>query len=330
MKQNKQIERLLNVQRDVNFSGVIFIKEYDGVFEQAFGYANQAEQIRNNPSTRFGIASGAKVFTSAAICRLVEEGKLSFNTRLQQCVDISFPHFHEDITIHHLLTHTSGIPDYFDEEMMDDFSALWDEKPMYSMREGKDFLPMFQHEPMKFHPGERFHYNNAGYIVLGQIVEAVSGRPFDRFVEEEIFQKVGMDKSGYFQLDQLPEQTAHGYIESNQTNQYCIPIKGGADGGVFVTVTDVEMFWRSVDKAELFSEKMTEQFLRPRVHVNDTVFYSYSGYTIEREDSSRKHLLVGYDPGVCFRASFEPSCSRVVVVCSNQSEGADEMIEAIG
>ncbi|WP_255357848.1 serine hydrolase [Geomicrobium sp. JCM 19037] len=166
---------------------------------------------------------------------------------------------------------------------------------MYSMREGKDFLPMFQHEPMKFHPGERFHYNNAGYIVLGQIVEAVSGRPFDRFVEEEIFQKVGMDKSGYFQLDQLPEQTAHGYIESNQTNQYCIPIKGGADGGVFVTVTDVEMFWRSVDKAELFSEKMTEQFLRPRVHVNDTVFYSYSGYTIEREDSSRKHLLVGYD-----------------------------------
>jgi CubicO group peptidase (beta-lactamase class C family) len=82
------------------------------------------------------------------------------------------------VTIQHLLTHTSGIPDYFDEEVMDDFEELWQNNPMYHVKELKDFLPMFLDEVMMFQPGERFHYNNSGYILLELIVEELTGLEF--------------------------------------------------------------------------------------------------------------------------------------------------------
>ena len=79
------------------------------------------------------MASGCKIFTAVAICQLVEKGVLTFDTCLKECLEDSFPNFYEGITIHHLLTHTSGIPDYFDEEEMDDFEDLWKDTPMYSI-----------------------------------------------------------------------------------------------------------------------------------------------------------------------------------------------------
>src|SRR5690606_12546631 len=101
-------------------------------------------------------------------------------------------------------------------------------------------------ESMKFAPGERFQYNNAGFIVLGLIVEKATGQAFTDFVEENIFSRAGMGKSGYFRLDRLPKEAAFGYIEEEnswRTNQYAIPVKGGPDGGAFVTAGDMAAFW---------------------------------------------------------------------------------------
>lgn len=181
--------------------------------ENSYGYANRSELIENKTDTRFGIASGCKLFTSIAICQLVEEGKLSFETKLEDCLNVTFPNFDKDITIHHLLTHTAGIPDYFDEEVMDDFEELWVRNPMYLIRTLKDFLPLFQNQPMKLKVGERFHYNNAGYILLGLIVEQVSKLPFTDYVEKNIYKKAGMVNSGYYEFDSLPQNTALGYID---------------------------------------------------------------------------------------------------------------------
>ncbi|TMY74019.1 class A beta-lactamase-related serine hydrolase, partial [Klebsiella pneumoniae] len=152
----------------------------------------------------------------------------------------------EQCTIHHLLTHTAGIPDYFDEEVMHDFEELWRETPMYQIRNLKDFLPLFQHRPMKFDVGARFGYNNAGYILLGLIVEAVTQQGFAEYVQENIFNKVGMSRSGYFEFDALPTNTAQGYVDFSdgtwKTNIYSLPAKGGSDGGAFVTVNDMVKF----------------------------------------------------------------------------------------
>lgn len=173
----KNLEEVIEeLQSKVDFSGAVMLQNGDGHAETAsFGYANRADLLKNNLETRFGIASGCKLFTAIAICQLVEEGRLTYNTRLKDCLDIEFPSFSEGITIHHLLTHTSGIPDYFDEDIMDDFEELWIKRPMYHIRSLKDFLPMFQNEQMKFSPGESFYYNNAGYILLGLIVEQAPG-----------------------------------------------------------------------------------------------------------------------------------------------------------
>lgn len=190
---------------EVGFSGAILVrKNGEVIHESAYGYANRSDQLINTVHTRFGIASGCKLFTAISIGILVDEGKITFDTRLSDCLDIPFSNFSDEITIHHLLSHTSGIPDYFDESVMDDFEELWKTRPMYSMRELKDFLPMFQHRDMMFQPGSQFHYNNAGFIVLGLVIEQLAGMSFTDFVEQKVFARAGMKDSGYFSLDQLP------------------------------------------------------------------------------------------------------------------------------
>nr|WP_286184964.1 serine hydrolase domain-containing protein [Bacillus sp. SD075] len=160
------------------------------------------------------------------------------DSKLKDCLSIVFPDFHQNVTIHHLLTHTSDIPDYFDEEVMNDFEQIWQKKPMCHMENSKDFLPMFQDEVIMFEPGERFHYNNVGYILLGLIVEELTGNKFSEYIVNNIFRPCEMKDSGYFSMDQLPENTALGYIDEEngawRTNVYFLLIKGGADGGAYI------------------------------------------------------------------------------------------------
>jgi CubicO group peptidase (beta-lactamase class C family) len=239
------INSISTIQAENKFSGTVLVKKDQVVWtELSYGYANRSEQLINKSSTRYGIASGCKLFTGIAICQLVMDGKLSFDSKLSECLNVTFPNFDEDITIHQLLTHTAGIPDYFDEEVMIDFEQLWIKNPMYHIRYLEDFLPLFQDQQMKSKPDERFHYNNAGYILLGLIVEEASQLHFSHYIQENIFNIVGMEESGYFEFDALPPNTALGYIDypdgTWKSNIYSLPVKGGSDGGAYVTVRDME------------------------------------------------------------------------------------------
>src|SRR4051812_5687394 len=106
---------------DHGFSGIVSLRQKDRVlYERAAGYADRSNKIENTLETRFGVASGTKFFTALAVGKLIEAQKLSFSTRLKDCIALDFPRYSSDITIKHLLTHTSGIPDYFDEEKITD------------------------------------------------------------------------------------------------------------------------------------------------------------------------------------------------------------------
>lgn len=155
---NTNLSELVSaIQSRVNFSGSVFVEDKDKVLVNInFGYANRSDQLENNSTTRFGIASGCKLFTAIAICQLVEAEKISFDSKLSDFRNIDFKNFDDKVTVHHLLSHTSGIPDYFDEDIMDDFEELWVNNPMYQIRNLKDFLPMFQNNPMKSEIGNRF------------------------------------------------------------------------------------------------------------------------------------------------------------------------------
>lgn len=317
------------------FSGSYLVAhQHEVVMERQQGYANRSERLPNRDTTRFGIASGCKLFTAIAICQLVEQGKLSFTSTLSECLTIDFPQFDPSVTVEQLLTHTSGIPDYFDESVMDDFEDLWRVRPMYHMRQSRDFLPMFQDEPMR-HDGGTFHYNNAGYIVLGLIIEQASGLMFSDYIERFVFQPAGMHDSGYFSLDALPADTALGYIDNPdgtwRTNQYSIPVKGGADGGAFVTVRDMAKLWSALLESRLLGEDMTSRLLTPHVTVNEKGGHYGYGLWIQLDANHQvfKYHVMGYDPGVSFHSGFYPASEVISVVCSNDSDGAFAVMKAI-
>ena len=153
---------------NLDFTGVIRLSQGDSViFEKAKGWANRSDRIPNDAATRLAVASGSKGFTVVAVLRLVEQGLISLDSRLSDCLAIDFPGTDPRVTVRHLLTHTSGMPYYFDEAANPDYEAVWRDRPMYRMLRPMDYLPMFQHEPQVFPPGERFAYNDAAFIVLG-------------------------------------------------------------------------------------------------------------------------------------------------------------------
>ncbi|CAG9621561.1 serine hydrolase domain-containing protein [Sutcliffiella rhizosphaerae] len=330
----KELEiSVINKVKELDFSGVVFFQNNQGpVIATASGYSNRSEEILNVVNTRFGIASGCKLFTAIGICQLVEKEKLTFESKLADLLDHKFPHFHPDITIHQLLTHTSGIPDYFDEDIMDDFEELWVEKPMYKMTNLESFLPFFQHLPMKYEPGEKFHYNNAGYILLGLIIEKVAEVPFSQYVEENVFSPAQMVDSGYFSLDRLPAKTAIGYVDEEngswRTNQYSIPVKGGSDGGAYITAPDMCKLWDALNAGKLVSLEMVEKMKTDWVHVeDDQEFYGY-GLWIEKDTNQvvTKYHVMGYDPGVSFASGYYPQSNSVVVIPSNQESGPHKLM----
>ncbi|MFO1446237.1 serine hydrolase [Bacillus sp. Bva_UNVM-123] len=327
------MSRIEEVQENIQFSGTFYAKSKEKVLTGSYGFANRSEKSDNQTNTRYSIASGCKIFTSIAICQLIEEGRISFDTKLKECLNIDFPHLDEEITIHHLLTHTSGMPDYFDEAEMNDYEELWISTPMYHIRTLKDFLPLFKNKKMKTSVGNSFHYNNSGYIVLGLIVEHISGLVFSDYVQEFIFQKAGMIDSGYFEMDELPERVALGYIQKPdggwKTNIYSLPVKSASDGGAYVTAKDMVTFWDALMNHQILTKEMTQILFIPRTKVVADIYYGYGGYMEVNEDKVVKYILMGYDPGVNFRSVYYPDSCLTIIVCSNKSDGAYEMLKAI-
>jgi CubicO group peptidase (beta-lactamase class C family) len=307
------------------FSGVVCLTRSDEVlFDGAFGLAVKSESIPNRIDTRFQMASGCKIFTSVAVCRLVEKGKLGLDTLLRDCVDVTFPEYAPEINVHHLLTHSSGITSYFEEDVNPDYEALWLDTPVYRITGPRDFLPLFREKPMKSPPGERFEYNDAGYILLGLVIECVSGVDFPAFIRENVFGPAGMSDSGYFPTDQLPGRTAYAYIRkadgSWRTNFFAVPVVGGPDGGAYTTAPDMARFWEALKGKKLLDAGMTETLLRPHIAAPEEapdMHYGY-GVWIERAgETVRKYLVEGSDPGVAMRSAVYPVEGMTLTLIGN-------------
>lgn len=319
------IDDVIGSTSGLPFSGVVLVQQRDKpLAAKAYGLANRSTQIANTLHTRFGMASGCKIFTAIAVCQLVDRQELSFETLLRDCLKDSIFQFDTGITIHQLLTHSSGMPDYFDEEWMVDYEALWRERPMYNMRRPADFLVMFQDRPMKFVPGERFGYCNAGFIVLGYLVEQVTGMPFTQYVENHIFAACGMTDSGYLAMDQLPERCAQGYIDDRsngtwRTNIYSVPIVGGPDGGAYTTAYDMEKFWGSLFANRLLEPQTTAKMLTPHLETEEhpDLCYGYGVWLRRNGQDGESYYVEGEDPGVQFVSAAYPQAGAQITMIGN-------------
>lgn len=317
------------------FSGVVLVVDRGTVrYQRALGYANRSDQLPNTLTTRFGIASGTKTFTAVAIGQLVARGLLAFDQPLAMCAGVPLPWLHPGVTLHHLLTHTSGVPDYFDEAIMDDYAALWHSVPMYRIRRSADFLPLMQDRPMQFEPRARFHYNNGGYVLLGQVVEHIAGMSLPEYMAEHLFRAADMRDSGYFATDQLPARTAYGYVDDPQgpgwrTNFFAIPIIGGGDGGAYVTAPDVIAFWRALLNHTLMPAPLTQAMLTPHAVTEEGMSYGYGLWMKQLPDGTQRYSMIGGDPGVSFRGVCYPDRDLQIVAIGNVSSGAGRIADAI-
>lgn len=315
------IEQVIN---ETHFSGVIFVKLDGNVeFENAYGYADRSNKIPNTVDTRFGIASGTKFLTALGIGKLIDSGELALTSRLCDCVNTDFPHISEDVTIDHLLTHTSGVYDYYDEELIEDVDNFRLAIPCFDLKGLKDYIPLFRDGKMKFNPGERFSYSNAGFILLGIVIEEIAGVPYIDFIQKDILELCDMSDSGFFAMDRLPERTAFGYIDEEdgwRTNIFTLPIVGSSDAGLFTTVGDMDKLWRAFFEGKILSKRLTNLFLEKAVKDKDSRFYGHGIWIHHEEGKSPIHYLIGWDAGVSFKSTC-PSKDSVITVISNTSDG---------
>jgi CubicO group peptidase (beta-lactamase class C family) len=315
------------------FSGAALITR-DGadIFAGCWGAANRADDIPIARRTRFGLASLSKTFTAVAIGRLVNSGKVDFTTAVADCLspDLRPRDLDPRVTVRHLLTHTSGIADYFEESELEiaDYAALWSESPNYGYRRPADFLPLFADLPRRAEPGAKASYNNAGFILLALVAEAVSSTPFIELVETDVLAPAGMTDSGYFALDEARPHVATGYIPRAsgawRTNVYSIPIVGGGDGGAFSTVDDLVRFFAAVDGGDLLSPETSSTMLTPHVQFREGVSYGY-GFWLLGEERTRAYGGTGADPGVDVHAMRWPELGITAVLLSNMSDGNAEL-----
>lgn len=304
------------------FSGVVAVADPEGEsFTKAYGSADRQHSIANTIETRFGIASGAKGFTALSVMSLIEEGRIGLETTARSVLGDELPMIDDTVTIEQLMAHRSGIGDYLDEDELE-VSDYAMPVPVHELATSDDYLKILDGFPMVSPPGERFAYNNGGYVVLAIIAERVSRTPFHELVEERVCRPGGLDHTGYLRSDELPGDAALGYLDAvaPRTNILHLPVLGTGDGGIYSTAADILSFWQALFDGEIVSEDAVAEMVRERSRTDDEHDRRYGlGFWL---DPDGVVALEGYDAGVSFYSDHDPRSGRTQAVISNWSEGA--------
>lgn len=233
-----EIDAYLEAYADIkHFSGTILIsREGRSPLLRSYGQANREHQVENTPTTKFRIGSVTKQFTAVAVLQLYEEGFLE----LQAPISKYLPDYPEGdrITVHHLLTHTAGIPEYLSPEHFPDLLE-W----MRQSSTTSQVVDRIKVLPLEFEPGEKFSYSNSGYILLTHIIETVSDQPYADYLQTNIFDPLEMKDTGYELPQTVIPHLAQGYIFVGddtylQSTPLDMSLPQGA-GGLYSTVTDL-------------------------------------------------------------------------------------------
>lgn len=317
------IEGIDRVAAETGFSGVVRIDSPDRTpVAIAFGLADRAHEIVNSTRTRFPIASGSKGFTALTIMHLVELGALDLATTARALLGDDLPLIDDRVTIEHLLAHRSGIGDYLDEDTLDDINDYAMTEPVHRLANTAGFLPMLDGHPSAFDPGERFTYCNGGFVVLALLAERATGSSFHDLVDEHVITPAGLHATAFLRSDELPADAALAYLDATglRTNVLHLPVRGSGDGGLYTTVADVHTFWDALFAGRIVNQATLAQMVRSHsVDASSTKRYGLGFWLHATTDTV---MLEGYDAGVSFRTTHQPSSGLTHTVIANTSEGA--------
>jgi CubicO group peptidase (beta-lactamase class C family) len=285
--------------RNQEFSGVVLVAQYGKILlKKAYGFAESDQEIPNTTETRFQLASVAKTITATAIMMLVERGQIQLQSPISTYL-ADTPEEWKNITVQHLLSHTSGIPDYFS---FDEFEHEMNLTPSGVIQVAKTY-------PLDFPPGSEFSYTNTGYVLLGKIIEEVSGKTYAQFLRETIFDPLQMNATG---RDGNNEPSATGYVSYGEPADMFPITNALGDGDLFSTVDDLYQFDRA----------LYEETFLPRT-ARETMFTSVgqNNYGSGWEVTTWKHKRVvshsGGINGFATELMRFPDDNTVLIVLSN-------------
>jgi CubicO group peptidase (beta-lactamase class C family) len=309
-----------NTEKDI-FSGVVlFAREGKPIFKKAYGMADKERNIPNQLNTKFCIGSMGKMFTAVAIAQLVEQGKLSYDDLIGKYLgaDWILSEVGEKVKISHLLSHTSGIAEFLDDEFYKSEAGTY--RPL------EDRKPIVKEKSLTFEPGTRWAYCNIGFILLAAIIEKVTGRNYSDHLKKHIFDPAGMDNTFDSYRNKTLSNVALGYDKVQEEGKaiwrktgFFSKNDGTPSGGGYSTVDDLLNFSEALRSDLLISSESKELLMSAKPGLS-SVNYGY-GFWIE--NSSKFGRVVGHGgvaPGVS--ANFRMFLDRgyTLITLSNYSE----------
>lgn len=312
-------QRLDELVEKGEFSGsVLLARGNKPLFRKAYGLASQRYNVPNKSDTKFNLGSINKMFTGLAICQLIQQGKINLEDTVgQHLPDYPNADVAENVTIRHLLTHSSGLGSYWNEEY---------DKKWTTIRTVDDFMSTFVAEPLLFEPGEKFGYSNAGPIVLGSIIEKLTGESYYDYVRKYIYEPAGMKNTDCYAIDMPVPNLAIGYTtfipgtmkpgDVLRENTLVHSIKGGPAGGGYSTVDDLLKFAQAVQQHKLLNPATTEMYLEGKISLGPDAYYACLIDDV-RTGGHRKHGHNGGAPGISADFGFYPDLGYTFVVLSN-------------
>lgn len=312
------------VEADLFSGAVLIAKDGKPIYQKAFGLASKEHNTPNRADTKFNLGSINKFFTDTAIVQLAEQGKLSLDdTIIKHLPDYPNHQAAEKITIRHLLTHSSGIGDFFGEKYV--------ATPKNRIRKISDYFQFFAAQPLLFEPGTSRRYSNGGYVVLGAIIEKVSGKSYYDYVRENIFVSAGMSNTDSYETDVPTPNLASGYTrrgegreadtKERRNNIYTRPARGSSAGGGYSTTDDMLRFTIALQNAKLLSPEFTLWLLN-RMPGNPPSKSLPSSINTPIKDGDMG--IAGGAPGINAALEFDFASGYTVIVLSNYDPPAAE------
>jgi len=310
------------------FSGVVVVDGPTGPWLRlALGTADRASGRPVTLADRFGTASVSKMLTAAAVLEASVVGLLDLDASVVDLLPAARRPRTLDprVTARHLLTHTSGIGDYAEEDetqpgWVPDYAALWRTTPSVTMERPDDFLPLYTDLAPVAEPGAGFRYCNAGYVLLAALLEEATGETFTDRVTSRVLRPTGMASSGYLRLDEAHLDVATGYLPRRgdapwRSNVMSVPVVGGGDGGCFLTADDATRFARALGEGTLLGGEVARLMRTPGPRIDADASMGHGVYLLE--DGAIGHD--GGDPGVEAYVRYDvPTDATVVVLCNGE------------
>ncbi|MBT8300784.1 MAG: beta-lactamase family protein, partial [Maribacter sp.] len=311
---DKQYDALLQENYNTGKPGVAALVYKDGevLYRKAFGMANLELEIPMTPDNVFEIGSITKQFTAVSILKLMEQGKLSLEDEITKYLP-DYPTNGKTITVHHLLNHTSGIKSYTN---MKSFMAMarTDMSPT-------EIIDHFKNEPMEFDPGEKWKYNNSGYIILGHIIEKISGQSYAEFIAENIFQPLKMDNSYYGSQSKLIKNRASGYSPTEdgfKNADYLSLTLPYAAGSLMANVDDMVKWHKAIhDNTLITAESKALAFTNTALNNGEPTNYGY-GWQVNAIQGTPSIEHGGGIFGYVTQGVYVPSENTYVIVLTNR------------